>query len=209
MDRLDLLAEARAEALEARAIALAAARAVRRDVGVRNLVLAARDHADPRAARALGVGIERDVVVDDQVGGDLAQPLAEPIASRPLRRRRDRLPAGFDVARDLIVGRGPEAREVLAHEVVPVSRALLGRHRRHAGEQLLVEAVARGAPREPRIEDEHAFVAEVPQRLADPDEIHQGTDGGGLGKNRDLLTRCHRGCSGRPPRRRAAKVSGL
>ena len=70
----DFLSKAGSKTLEALAVVFSTAREMGRDVRVRNFVLATRDHSHPRAAGSLGVGVKGDIVVDDQVGRDLAEP---------------------------------------------------------------------------------------------------------------------------------------
>ena len=104
VDGFDLLSKARSKTLEALAVVFATAREMGRDVRIRDFVLATRDHPHPRAAGSFGVGIEGHVVVDDQIGRDLAEQIAQAVSHRPLGRGGDRLPAGPDVGRDLLVG---------------------------------------------------------------------------------------------------------
>jgi hypothetical protein len=191
VDGPDHLGEALAVALEAGPVVLAAPGEVRRDVGVRDLVLAARDHADPGAADALGVGVERDVVVDDEVRGDVPQEISKPVPHRPARGLDERLPAGLHVGRDLLVGRAAEARQVPLHEAGPVLRRFVGRHGRHAGDVALLEAVRRRHVAKARVEHEHALEAPLPQPLAQPHEVHDGPDGPGLRKDGDPAGATH------------------
>ena len=80
VDGLHHLGEARSVAIEARAVVLAAAGEVRGDLGIGDLVLAARDHPHPRAVARFCVGVAGDVVVHDEVGLDAAQQLAQAVA---------------------------------------------------------------------------------------------------------------------------------
>jgi hypothetical protein len=148
----------------------------------------ARGDPDPRPAARRQRGKADDVVLDDRVGLELVDDLAQSVVhipgavARRLERRRDeRL--------ELLDRRLPEHRRGVADEVLPeLPGRLLDLRRRPEPHQPLLEPLRLERPGEGLLDDEHDAMAALAEHVADPDAVVRGPVGP-LGKEGD---RAHR-----------------
>ena len=123
-----------------------------------------RTHGRPLAITA---GNDDHVVLDDDVGLELADDLLEPRVD-VLRAVDERLPGRRDELAELLERRLAEDRRRVADEVDPELAGDLGlRGRRAEAHQALLEALGLEVAGERLLDDEHDPVAAPPQHVAD------------------------------------------
>ena len=112
-----------------------------------------------------------DVVLDDHVGLDLVEDLAEAVVdvTRPVAQRP---PGRLDELRELLDRRLPEDGRGVADEVLPeLARLLLDLGRRPEAHEPLLEALRLERARERLLDDEDDAVPALDQDLPDPDAV--------------------------------------
>ena len=127
-----------------------------------------RAHGRPDA---LDRGKADDVVLDDHVGLDLVEDLAQPVVD-VARAVAERTPGRLDELGELLDGGLAEDRRRLADEVLPeLPRLLVDLGRRPEPHEPLLEALRLERARERLLDDEDHPVTAVAQDLPDPDAV--------------------------------------
>ena len=161
----------RAELVPAGAVAGRIAGEDRRDVRILHLERVARDDARPRPPGVVDRREADDVVLDDHVGLDLVEDLAQPIVD-VARAVAERAPGRLDELRELLDRRLAEDRRGVADEVLPeLAGLLLDLRRRSEAHEALLESLRLEASRERLLDHEDDAMAALDEHLADPDAV--------------------------------------
>ena len=185
MGRLHQIQEAILERLEPGLVVLVAAGEMRRDVGIRNLVLGTGDDAHPGAAGALDRREQNHVVDRNQIRLDALQMGIERVLGDD-GGIDDRLPHRDHIGGQLVDRRQAEMRLLLGDEIGPELGDLLIRHAAGHIDQILLEAVSLKHALEAPVADEDRTMAVFPELLRDADAIQRRPERR-LGKQHDRL----------------------
>ena len=154
---------------------------MRGNVRILDLILRAGDDAHPRLAVLLGIALDggkQDHVVDaDHVGLHPVENAGQ-VLFGPFGGLHDHAPAVLHVVVDLLIGSLAEVRNVAVDEVDPELRHLLRRQRLGQVHGMCFEAIALVDVEKARVREKHHLVAELLQRLANPDGVERGAEGG-------------------------------
>ena len=160
-----------AELVPARAVARRIAGEDRRDVRVLHLERVARDDARPRPPGVVDRREAHDVVLDDHVGLDLVEDLAQSIVD-VARAVAQRPPGRLDELRELLDRRLAEDGRGLADEVLPeLAGLLLDLGRRPEAHEALLESLRLETAGERLLDHEDDAVSALDEHLADPDAV--------------------------------------
>jgi len=181
MDWLDRGVEMLAVFGKALFVLLAAARKMRRNVRILDLVFRAGNDPHPGLLVVPGIALDRreqdDIVDADDIGLHLGKHAGQ-ILLRPFRRLDDHLPAALHVIVDLVVGALAEIGDVAVDEIHPELGHFLRRHGLGQIDRMRLEAIAPVDIEKAGVRQEHHLVAEFLQGLADANRIQRRPEGG-------------------------------
>ena len=191
------------ELLPARAVVRGIAGEDRRQLRVGHLERVAGRDPHPRAVGRDHGREADDVVLDDHVGTQLVEDLAEAVVD-VLRPAHERLPGRADEALELLDRGLAEHRARVADEVLPeLARLLLGLGGRLEPHQPLLEALLLERAGERLLDHEDHPVPAPPQRVADPHAVVRGP----VGPLREEDDRAHGSDPGQPAAPAAARCA--